>query len=188
VCFAGWCWEASGSQIEVSGEGLVATQTKENHWQLATGGEPMMEGQHFWEVEVTKSKHLSIFLLGAVRPGLDHEKSHASSNDAYYIDGTNGSLFGNGNQYADEQGALAVGDRIGCLLDLDACWLHFYRNGVRFGPGFTEGVTGPLVRAVQLYSKGCVVTALPRAEAPEGAGREASRGQWPEAELEAEDY
>ena len=44
-------------------------------------------------------------------------------------------------------------------IDLDAGWLRFHRNGVRFGPGFTEGVTGPLVRAVQMYHNGDLVTA-----------------------------
>jgi hypothetical protein len=64
------------------------------------------------------------------------------------------------------------------LLDLDAGWLRFYRNGERYGPGFTEGVTGPLVRAVEVRSQQVggkagtlAVTVLPDAEAPEGAGR-----------------
>jgi hypothetical protein len=57
------------------------------------------------------------------------------------------------------------------LLDLDAGWMRLYRNGKRCGPGFTEGVTGPLVRAAQLYDTGDKVTVLPGAAAPpEGAG------------------
>ena len=55
------------------------------------------------------------------------------------------------------------------LLDLDAGWLRLFRNGTRCGPGFTEGVTGPLVRAAQLFN-GDKVTVLPGAVAPEGAG------------------
>ena len=47
-----------------------------------------------------------------------------------------------------------------------------YRNGKRCGPGFTEGVTGPLVRAAQLDNAGDKVTVLPGAVAPEGAGEE----------------
>ena len=65
-------------------------------------------------------------------------------------------------------------NRIGVLLDLDAGWLRFYRNDKRCGPGFTEGVTGPLVRAVQLcnstHHKGEKAVVLPGAVAPEGAG------------------
>jgi hypothetical protein len=56
------------------------------------------------------------------------------------------------------------------LLDLDAGWLRFYRNGKRCGPGYTEGVTGPLVCAAQLVSTGDTLTVLPGAAAPEGAG------------------
>jgi hypothetical protein len=49
--------------------------------------------------------------------------------------------------------------------------MRLYRNGKRCGPGYTEGVTGPLVRAAQLYDTGDKVTVLPGAAAPpEGAG------------------
>ena len=58
------------------------------------------------------------------------------------------------------------------LLDLDAGWMRLYRNGKRCGPGFTEGVTGPLVRAAQMYRVDDKVTVLPGAVAPEGAGEE----------------
>jgi hypothetical protein len=80
-----------------------------------------------------------------------------------------GCLFGNGKEGADQQGEFAKGDRIGVLLDLDAGWMRFYRNDKRRGPGFTEGVTGPLVRAAGLHG-GEKVTALPGGVAPEGAG------------------
>ena len=52
------------------------------------------------------------------------------------------------------------------LLDLDAGWMRLYRNGKRCGPGFTEGVTGPLVRAAELSDAGDKVTVLPGAVAP----------------------
>ena len=65
---------------------------------------------------------------------------------------------------------FAEGDRIGVLLDLDAGWMRLYRNGKRCGPGYTEGVTGPLVRAAQVLWKDDKVTVLPGAVAPEGAG------------------
>ena len=93
-----------------------------------------------------------------------------NTTDAYYIYGGNGALFGNGKNYADLQGKFAKGDRIGVLLDLDAGWLRVYRNDKRCGPGFTEGVTGPLVRAVRLFNKGDKATVLPGAVSPEGAG------------------
>jgi hypothetical protein len=107
--------------------------------------------------------------VGAVRPGLEHDKGHYDGNDAYFIHGCYGGLCGNGKCFANGQSGFATGDRIGVLLDLDAGWLRLYRNGKRCGPGYTEGVTGPLVRAAQLAHAGCKVTVLPGAVAPEGA-------------------
>jgi hypothetical protein len=130
----------------------------------------MTEGRHYWEAELTWKAGFCYIMVGAVRPGLDHDKNHHLTNDAYCIDGGSGSLFGNGKREADPQGKFATGDRIGVLLDLDAGWLRFYRNGKRCGPGYKEGVTGPLVRAVQFYGKGEKATAVPGAVAPEGAG------------------
>jgi hypothetical protein len=80
--------------------------------------------------------------------------------------------LGNCKTCADSQGDFAEGDRIGVLLDLDAGWMRLYRNDKRCGPGFTEGVTGPLVRAAQLYRKGGKLTVLPGAAPPAGAGEE----------------
>ena len=167
----GWRWDACGSEMALSEDGLVATKNTGN-WQLVTGGSPMTEGRHYWEVEYTCKPDANVwFMVGAVRPGLDHDKGHNTSNDAYFIHGYNGSLYGNGRYCADAQGKFATGDRIGVLLDLDAGWMRIYRNGKRCGPGFTEGVTGPLVRAVQLFD-GDKVTVLPGAVAPAGAGEE----------------
>ena len=55
------------------------------------------------------------------------------------------------------------GGRIGVLLGLDAGWMRLYHNGKRC-------VTGPLVRAAQIYHVGNKMTVLPGATAPEGAG------------------
>jgi hypothetical protein len=164
----GWRWDACGSGMTLSEDGLVATKNTLGSCQLVTGGSPMTEGRHYWEVEISGHG----VLVGAVRPGLDHDMSHAGGNDAYFIEGYEGSLYGNGKSYADPQGGFATGDRIGVLLDLDAGWMRYYRNGKRCGPGFTEGVTGPLVRAAQL-NQGMKATVLPGAVAPEGAGEEA---------------
>jgi hypothetical protein len=210
----GWRWEGCGSEIVLSGEGLVATKTAYTG-QLATGGSPMTEGRHYWEVELTagndaemkraltesaalalqtksdaadsfvaaqrrklaalqtkpSTKPSDYFLVGAVRPGLDHDEGHSRTNGAYFIRGYDGALWGNDMYGADPQGKFANGGRIGVLLDLDAGWMRLYRNGKLCGPGFTEGVTGPLVRAAQLIYEGDKLTVLPGAVAPpEGAG------------------
>ena len=164
----GWRWDACGGKITLSEDGLVATKTGGWDYQLVTGGSPMTEGRHYWEVDLSGYN----VLVGAVRPGLDHDKSHFTGNDVYSIWGVNGSLWGNGKNRADLQGQFAAGDRIGVLLDLDAGWLRFFRNGKRCGPGYTQGVTGPLVRAAQIAIAGSKVTVLSGAVAPEGAGEE----------------
>jgi hypothetical protein len=161
----GWRWTVCGCDIALSGEGLVATKNPSaGNYQLVAGGEPMTEGRHYWELEVTAGQFI---MVGAVRPGLDHDKSHHNSNDAYFINGYTGSLCGHGKDGASPQGKFATGDRIGVLLDLGAGWMRLYRNGTQCGLGFTEGVKGPLVRAVQLGQMGDKMTVLPGAVAPE---------------------
>jgi hypothetical protein len=55
------------------------------------------------------------------------------------------------------------------LLDLGNGSLRFFKNGVEHGPGYAAGsVTGPVVAAVQMYSKDQSVRLLPNAEAPAG--------------------
>ena len=143
---------------------------------MVTGGAPMTEGQHYWEVELTS--HASgdcDVMVGVARPGLNLSKGCALGVQgvANFVFAFDGSLCGNGRGLKDRahpHGRLRKGDRVGMLLDLDAGWMRVYRNGVRFGPGFTEGVTGPLVRAAALWNKGSVVSIVPGATAPEGAG------------------
>ena len=56
-----------------------------------------------------------------------------------------------------EEYVFKQGDRIGFLLDLDAGWLR-------------SGVTGPLLRCVEMFDEGNVLAALPGAEMPADAG------------------
>jgi hypothetical protein len=235
----GWRWSACSSGVALSDDGLVATNTATEGWQLATGGSTMTEGRHYWEVELTSIDEAACAVqVGAIRPALDYvtylhysEQEVPDHPPVYFIEGvlcqhgrrTNwcrdcgggashnglcqharrlnqceecgGSLFlectsCEGGFCGDDQGEWAgrnwedsdtevpyvegvckfrTGDRIGVLLDLDAGWLKFYHNDKRCGPGWTEGVTGPLVRAVGLRRTGDMVTALPGAVAPEGA-------------------
>ena len=166
----GWRWAECGSEMALSEDGLVATTpANATFFHLVTGGSPMTEGRHYWEVELTAGA--GYVVVGAVRPGLDHDEDHAEGNDGYFISGYHGGLYGNGKCGADKQGEFATGDRIGVLLDLDAGWMRFYRNCKRCGPGYTEGVTGPLLRAAQFGGDaGDKLTVLPGAVAPEGAG------------------
>jgi hypothetical protein len=133
---------------------------------------------------------MNIVMFGCVRPGLDHDEEHEDSDDAYFINTEDGGLYGNGKN-GDHPLELTSNpypqkDRVGALLDLDAGWLRFYLNGKRCGPGFTEGVTGPLVRAATMFYLGDELTALPGAVAPDGAGGDDEPWAEPEPKPESD--
>jgi hypothetical protein len=172
----GWRWTDCGSTMSLSSDAAtgasrrVATKTAVGGWQMATGGERVVAaGRDYFEFVITAlrcgSRHCDIY-FGAARPGLDHCRGHAETLNAWYISGEDGSLHGPGKRGHCAQGMrFTEGDRIGVMLDLDAGWVRFYRNGRRCGPGFTHGVTGPLVPAVEIIEKGdAVAAAPPRAE------------------------
>jgi hypothetical protein len=151
----------------------------------------MTEGRHYWEVELTrKPGALGAVMFGAVRPGQDCDDTGdvpASSTALFQIMSFTDSvhLFGNGKarfatlpgcdgdvSHVDkgEEHGFKQGDRIGCLLDLDAGWLRFFRNGVRLRQEYASGVTGPLLRSAEVAGdgEGVALTALPGAETPAG--------------------
>ena len=69
----------------------------------------------------------------------------------------------------DKQGRISVGDRIGVLVELEGKEkgsVQFYLNGKQHGPGFSEGVTGPLVLGVQIMHRYQQMVLLPDAERP----------------------
>jgi hypothetical protein len=62
----------------------------------------------------------------------------------------------------------ADGDRLGILVDLNAGCLLFFKNGEKNGPGFTAGVTGSIVLAIQFGGAGQSATILAGAKIPSG--------------------
>jgi hypothetical protein len=163
---------------------------------LATAGEDMTEGQHYWEVQVARREVQVLgsttavtddqvaqrfdVLVGAVcstgngaahrcagsNPEIEFaaliDRDACSCSASYFLNAQTGGLHGNGKQDSDPQGMLTTGDIIGVLVDLDVGWLRFYRNGARYGLGYTEGVTGPLVCAARLGSKSKSTSYVPR--------------------------
>jgi hypothetical protein len=139
----------------------------------------MTEGRHYWEVEITAFRKDPLISIGVVPVSSTDHNSSAVRSQSFQTEAcmmflNNGCLFGRGKSQLAPQGeagkVFAQGDCVGMLLDLDASWMRFYRNGKRCGPGFTEGVKGPLVRAAHLSHEGQMITALPGAVIPEGAG------------------
>ena len=96
--------------------------------------------------------------------------------NAWYLDASDGILWGNGKQDDEQQGQLKIGDsgRVGVLVDLDGGEggeggsVRFFVNGSEYGAGHKSGVKGPVVLGVQLYGIGQVVTLLPDAQKPSG--------------------
>jgi hypothetical protein len=156
--------------VLLSEGGAVATQTVAKGWSLTTSETELTEGKHYWEVELVSDG--DSINIGISRPNLDPAGGYygrRDCTDGWLILAGDGSLFGNGKERDDEAGAYKQGDRVGVLLDLDNGNLRFFKNGVQHGPGYAAGsVTGPVVAAVQLYSKDASVRLLPNAEAPAG--------------------
>jgi hypothetical protein len=57
-------------RVSLSEGGPVATQTLDQGFSLTTTGTELMEGKHYWEVEVL-SKNVNGILIGISRPNLD---------------------------------------------------------------------------------------------------------------------
>jgi hypothetical protein len=137
---------------------------------LTTTGTELTEGTHYWEVELL-SKQMSGIYIGISRPNLSPTGSYfGRATDSCFMRVENGALFGNGKYSDDNAGEHKQGDRVGMLLDLNNGSLRFFKNGVQHGPGYAAGsVAGPVVAAVQMYSKDSSVRLLPDAEAPANA-------------------
>ena len=173
----GACFEQCGSGSNISGaESLTVTQQSHRKDSLATcgivvGGDGCKT--FYFELRIDSGGgsdgDLRDFLIGAVRQGIDHNEDHYDSNDAWYLNMIYGSLFGNGKMNSDEQGrgSIKVGDRVGVLIDTEGDGrVVFFKNGKKFGPGFSGGVKGKLLLGVQTYFTGCQVTLLPGATVP----------------------
>jgi hypothetical protein len=159
----------AADRVKLSEGGAVAAHTLDCEWSLTTTGTELTEGKHYWEVEI-----LSVcvtFLVGIIRPNLDPTGNYhlGECTDAWFIDAASGSLWGNGKANDDRAGGYKQGDRVGMLLDLGSGSLRFFKNGEQHGSGYAAGsVTGPVVAAVQMFTKDTSVRLLLNAEAPIG--------------------
>jgi hypothetical protein len=147
--------------VELSEGGTVATEILDNNaaFSHVTTEVTLTEGRHYWEVEL-HSENVDGIFVGVTRPNLDPAGEHMGRecNDGWFTHMYEGSLYGNGKEEDDEAGEYDNGDRVGVLLDLNNGSLLFFKNGVQNGPGYAAGsVTGPVVAAVELYSKGQAV-------------------------------
>jgi hypothetical protein len=160
----------STDHVTLSEDGAVSNQTLQNKYSLTTTGIELTEGKHYWEVELL-SENVGAIFIGISRPNLDPTGDYLNREctDGWFIDAVNGALWGNGKYYDVAAGGCKQGDRVGVLLDLDNGSLRFFKNSVAHGPGHAAGsVTGPVVHAVQMCSKGTSVRLLPNTQGPAG--------------------
>jgi hypothetical protein len=141
--------------VTVVEEGQLATKTSGNAWSTVFGGQQLIAGVHYMEVEVEGDMFL---FVGIARPGLDTAdgKVYAKKEcmDGWFMRALNGSLYANGKNDDEAAGGFEAGDRIGLLVDLDQGSLLFFKNGKKHGPGYGAGlVSGPVVLAMQMFHK-----------------------------------
>jgi hypothetical protein len=162
TCSYGDVWGNSHADIAISNYGTVATKNGPDAWKGVASMNHMETGVHYWEVTlVADPEGTRTVMFGVSRPGLDLANHHHYTNDAWYLYGRDGGLYGNGKENGDPQGRIDVGDKIGMLLNFTAGSLTFYLNGEVYGPGYPSGVEGPLVRSVGMFHTGQVVSVAP---------------------------
>jgi hypothetical protein len=159
----------AADRVTLSEDGAVGIQTADKY-SLTTTGIELTEGKHYWEVELL-SENVSMIYIGIGRPNLDPTRRYFGSicTDSWFINASNGCLYGNGKYNDDGAGTYKQGDRVGVLLDLDSASIRFFKNGIRNGRGYPVGsATGPVVAAVRMLDMDTSVRLLPNAQVPVG--------------------
>jgi hypothetical protein len=138
--------------VKLSEKGAIATRYSDDNYVLVTTNDKMMEGRHYWEVELM-SQTIACTFIGVSKCNLNPIGDYAKRGctDAWLMYAGDGTLWGNGKEDDDLSGHYKQGDRVGVLLDLDTGALLFFKNGIQTGPGYPRGsVIGPVVCALQM--------------------------------------
>ena len=161
-----WAWDATSdmttqSVFALSGiDNSIATKiAKDRNYDNCMMTGPVMEGtgKHTISMKLGQGDvEDTDMYCGVVRDGVACNKDHANrgSTDAWYIEGSRGSLWGNGKQGDDGAGEINEGQVLTMQLDLDAGTLKFWVDGKPHGPGWTSGVTGRLRWATSIFHEG----------------------------------
>eukprot|EP00049_Salpingoeca_infusionum_P001017 m.44229 g.44229 ORF g.44229 m.44229 type:complete len:734 (-) comp10825_c1_seq6:1035-3236(-) len=113
----------------VSADGMLCQSRSEHNWQGGRGNYGVTSGKCFYEVEMTDE--------GLCRVGW-------ATDDASFNLGTDAFGFGfggtgkksNNRQFLDYGAPFGKGDVLGVFIDMDACTIHFSKNGQPFETAF----------------------------------------------------
>jgi hypothetical protein len=145
----------SHEQITVSEGGSLATRVgHDGRYRTATSKTVLRAGCHCAQFTVVSGLDM---LFGVIRPGWDVEGTKDAADEdghcfycRYTYTGTRQPGYSN---WEGRQHAIAHGDRIGMLLDLDQGSMTVYKNDERLGVMAT-GLSGEYCWAVSLWQTG----------------------------------
>ena len=165
-CDTGYCQDKTFSVSEDLS--TVCRSVDDGDWDNCMMVVPAMApgtGQHTISMKLD-CKGQQYMSCGVVREGalwnVDH--AHFYSTMGWFIHAEDGGLFGNGKDDDDQAGDVLPGQVVTMQVDLDKGTLKFWVDGKQHGPGYTDGVTGPVQWAVSVFGQGDSVQIVPTPE------------------------
>ncbi|OQS02576.1 regulator of chromosome condensation (RCC1) [Thraustotheca clavata] len=114
-----------------------------NFGSLSTIGVSLFRGKWFYEVEVVTSGLIQIgWIDGYFQGSSDQGEGVGDHAHSWSYDGNRQRRWNSGSSTYGEK--WKAGDIIGCLLDLDASEMRFFRNGIDLGVAYTQFIINPL--------------------------------------------
>jgi len=146
--------------LAASGLELTLTERYSYNWGTARGNLKVKQGAWYFEVNVQSGNKIRI---GWITDQYEPSKDHGIGNDqnSWGIDGNNQKKFHNDTNGSSYGEYWAGGDVIGCLLDLDANRIIYFKNGKEMGVAFYNLSTKDWFRpaaSLSSYYDTCKVT------------------------------
>ena len=148
-------WTSAGASINLSNNDQTATMMVSNQGAMVTTANVMTAGEHVIELRIDEYSEESDLQIGVVKQNLNHDEELGPT-DGFTLSLWTTILFGEDSLDSynmDSYDKFVKGDHIKCVLDLDQGHLKFFRNDTQLGPGFTQGVTGPVVWGIELNNE-----------------------------------
>lgn len=108
-----------------------------NFGSISTVGVSLFHGKWFYEVEVVTSGLIQIgWIDGYFQGSSDQGEGVGDHGHSWSYDGNRQRRWNSGSSSYGEK--WKAGDVIGCLLDLNACEMTFFRNGINLGTAYSD--------------------------------------------------